>query len=166
MKRKANANWNPCHATGNDLMGTGGRRRAGATKGGLREEEAAGGGGGARVSREEEVTCGGLRLVWLGRGIGRTGGKTMRGEDGGGAADREAVQRRAGDLQHAEPLQLAPGRRARHRHPAQPQLLEVEGGPQSRWPDPSPGPRWSPSTCREALHAAIQPGRRAKEKGQ
>ena len=31
------------------------------------------------------MTCGGLRLVWLGRGIGRTGGKTMRGEDGGGA---------------------------------------------------------------------------------
>ena len=51
MKRKANANWNPCHATGNDLMGTGGRRRAGATKGGLREEAAAAGGRGFRGRR-------------------------------------------------------------------------------------------------------------------
>lgn len=45
MKIKANANWNPCHATGNDLMGTG------ATKGGLREEEAAAAGRGFRGRR-------------------------------------------------------------------------------------------------------------------
>lgn len=47
MKRKANANWNPCHATGNGLMGTGGR----ATKGGLREEEEAAAGRGFRGRR-------------------------------------------------------------------------------------------------------------------
>lgn len=81
MKRKANANWNPCHATGNHLMGTGGPRRAGATKGGLREEAAAAG---------EGFAGGGGDLRWTAALLVGKGNRTHGGEDE--ARETEAVR--------------------------------------------------------------------------